>query len=88
MTGLGKERVSGEEKNEHKQGERRKAAVQTGSCAQAKQGDKWRKNRVRGRARGGELLHGGRKRARGRGSEREEGLFVDHWQIMGSLGQT
>lgn len=36
------------------------------------QRDRWQRNRVRA----------------GEESEREEGLFVDHWQIMGSLGQT
>lgn len=47
-----------------------------------KQGERW--GRGEQQRRGQATTQGGR----GRGSEREEGLFVDHWQIMGSLGQT
>lgn len=41
----------------------------------------------RGGGAGGErVTRGSHRTARGEGGE--EGLFVDHWQIMGSLGQT
>ena len=69
----------------------RGGSVGGGVVHKKKEGKVTEKTGVRGGGRGEQEGGRGRATTRAEGagaSEREEGLFVDHWQIMGSLGQT